>query len=62
MNILDYTYDKFLDGDCVLLDAHNHIKQSLDFKSLCFGLLPSGYPIDKEFESDDIKIGLGFHP
>lgn len=62
MNILDYTFDKYQNGDCVLLDAHTHMKQSEGFKSICFGLLPSGYAIDKKFESENIKIGLGFHP
>ena len=62
MNILDYTFDKYCNGECDILDAHCHIKQAQNFKLICFGLLPSGFPIDKDFENSDIKVGLGFHP
>lgn len=62
MNILDYTFDKYQNGECGLLDAHCHMKQAEGFDLICFGLLPSGYTIDKKFESENIKIGLGFHP
>lgn len=62
MNILDYTFDNYLNGNCPVMDCHTHIKQSEGFKLICYGLIPSGFPMDKHFENDDIKIGLGFHP
>lgn len=62
MNILDYTFDKYQNGECGLMDAHTHIKQACEFDLICFGLIPSGFLIDKEFENDNVKIGLGFHP
>lgn len=62
MNILDYTYENFANGECELLDAHCHMKTSDGFKLICFGLLPSGYLVDKDFASEDVQIGLGYHP
>ena len=62
MNILDYTLDKYFDGECELLDAHCHMKQTQDFKLICFGLVPSGFEVDKQFETEDVHVGLGFHP
>ena len=62
MNILDYTYENFANGECKLLDAHCHMKTSDSFKLICFGLLPSGYLVDKDFASEDVQIGLGYHP
>lgn len=72
MNILDYTYDKYLDGECGLLDAHFHLslvadeekyfEKSADFYAISYGLLPSLYEKDCKYKSDRIQIGLGFHP
>lgn len=62
MNILNYTLEKYLNGECELLDAHCHMKQTEEFKLICNGLLPSGYEFDKQGESSDIYIGLGYHP
>ena len=62
MNILDFTYDKFANGECDLLDAHCHVKRTQDFKLICFGLLPSGYKFDVLSQDENIQVGLGFHP
>lgn len=62
MNIADYTWDKYCDGECDLLDAHCHVVNVEGIKAICFGLLPSGFKFDMESASGDVEIGLGFHP
>lgn len=62
MNILDYTLEKYFNGECELLDAHCHIKKAEGFKLISYGLIPSGFNYDCEAVSDDVYIGLGFHP
>lgn len=62
MNILDYTFENYCDGNCGLLDAHSHVKRSEGFKTICFGLIPSGFNFDSPIHNENVKIGLGFHP
>lgn len=62
MNILDYTFDKYCDGESGLLDAHCHVRQAEGFNLVCNGLLPSGFKEDLNFKTDNVDIALGFHP
>lgn len=74
MDIKNYTYNHYLDGEAGILDSHVHLgsfpysKEFADavnegeIKALSFGLKPSAYKKDKKLEGPMIKCGLGFHP
>lgn len=72
MNIKNYTFNKYLNGEAGLLDAHMHvglIKQAKDFaanikdyKSISYGVLPSLYLLEKNLVNENLEVGIGYHP
>lgn len=72
MEIKNYTFENYLNGNCKILDSHIHIgliknaasfsKQIKDYKCISYGVLPSLYFLEKKLENKNLVLGSGFHP
>ena len=71
-NIKNYTYNKYLDGLCSVLDSHCHIglvknssnyaKCLTKFRAISYGVIPSKFEFEKTLKNENIYVGIGFHP